>query len=195
MKKIIAILGILAIAILFGCTQAAQNGSGLMSDTNKIDSNNGGKGYTNLDNFAQLVRVGDKVSVNYTGKFTDGNVFDTSLAAGRTPLQFTVGAHSVITGFENAVVGMKVGDTKTVTLPPGQAYGEYDQNKVKYLLLDKNQFSDFNSLIVGSEVYSSNFKGIIMEKNDQNAVVSMDTNPPLAGKTLVFEITLVSINQ
>ncbi|VVB75343.1 FKBP-type peptidyl-prolyl cis-trans isomerase [uncultured archaeon] len=188
MKKIIAILGILAVAILLGCTQAPQNGSGLMGDTNKIDSNTSGNGYSNLDQFAQLVRVGNKVSVDYTGRFTDGNVFDSS--AGKTPLQFTVGAHNVIAGFENAVVGMRVGDSKTVTIPPEQAYGQYDENKV--LSFDANQFADFNQLVVGAYVTAWNTRGRIIEVTDKNAVI--DFNPALAGKTLVFEIKLISID-
>ncbi len=196
MKKLITILGILAVAILLGCTQTTPNGSGIMGDTNKadlnkIDSNTTGTGYSNLNQFTQLVRVGDKVSVNYTGKFTDGNVFDTSLTAGRTPLKFTVGQHQVIAGFENAVVGMKVGESKTVTLPPEQAYGPRDENKV--LAFDANQFADFNQLVAGSYVTAWNTRGKIIEVIDKNAVI--DFNPEMAGKTLVFEISLVSIDQ
>jgi len=192
MNKLIAILGILAVAILLGCTQTTQTGSGLMglsADANKIDSNTNGNGYSNLDQFAELVRVGDKVSVDYTGKFTDGNVFDSSI--GKTPLKFTVGAHNVIVGFENAVVGMKIGDTKIVTIPPEQAYGAHDENKV--LAFDANQFADFNQLMVGAYVTAWNTRGKIIEITDKNAVI--DFNPALAGKTLVFEIKLVSINQ
>ena len=79
--------------------------------------------YTNLDNIG-IIKEGDKVKVNYTGRLTDGNIFDSSV--GKKPLEFTVGAHQMISGFDKAVVGMKVGETKTVTLAPEEAYGEAD---------------------------------------------------------------------
>ena len=88
-------------------------------------------------------RNGDLVEVHYTGSFENGTVFDSSTERG--PLPFTVGAGEVIPGFENAVMGMQVGETKKVTIPPEQAYGTSGSH-------------------------------------------------PLAGKTLVFEITLVSLN-
>lgn len=70
----------------------------------------------------QAAKAGDTVQVHYTGKFGDGSVFDSS--AGRDPLEFTVGAGQVIPGFEQAVEGMAVGQTKTVTIPSAEAYGE-----------------------------------------------------------------------
>ncbi len=66
---------------------------------------------------------GDTVQVNYTGKLTDGTVFDTS--AGRAPLEFTLGSGDVVPGFEKAILGMKVGEKKTVTIPVNEAYGPY----------------------------------------------------------------------
>ncbi|MDR1412655.1 MAG: FKBP-type peptidyl-prolyl cis-trans isomerase [Actinomycetes bacterium] len=67
---------------------------------------------------------GDTVKVDYTGKLEDGTVFDSSETEGRTPLEFTVGAGEMIPGFDKGVVGMKVGEKKTLTLPPEEAYGE-----------------------------------------------------------------------
>ncbi|MEI8339758.1 MAG: FKBP-type peptidyl-prolyl cis-trans isomerase [bacterium] len=67
--------------------------------------------------------VGKAVKVNYTGTFADGKVFDTSKQAGREPLGFTVGAGQMIKGFDQGVVGMKVGGTRKMTLPPEYAYG------------------------------------------------------------------------
>jgi len=71
---------------------------------------------------SDVAQPGDMVSVEYTGKFEDGTVFDTS--EGRGPLQFQVGTGQMIQGFDEAVLGMKVGESKTVTLPPEKAYGE-----------------------------------------------------------------------
>ena len=195
MKKTLLISVIFAAMalLLFGCTQVAQNGSGLMGDTNKSDSNNGGTSYSNLDKFTQIARENDNVSVEYTLKKPDGNVIESNV--GKSLLSFTVGAHEVITGFEKAIIGMKIGDTKTVTLPPKEAYGEYDENKVIKVTVDKNQFDDFNNLLVGSDVTGNNIVWTVIEKTDNNAVLSVNTNPPLAGQTLVFEIKLISINQ
>ena len=180
----------LLIVVLFlflGCTgQPIQKGSGLMAlDVNKvIDSNS-----KNTLNNSQLVKSGDKISVDYTGRLQDGTVFDTSV--GRSTLDFTVGAGQMIKGFDSAVVGMKVGETKTVTLSPELAYGAVDPKKV--ITFDSNQFAEFSKLQVGMTVQSgSGFSGKIVEKNDKNAVI--DFNHELAGKTLIFDITLVSIN-
>lgn len=143
----------------------------------------------NLDQF-KVAKSGDEVKVNYTGRFLDGKVFDSSLLAGRTPLGFVIDDGGMIKGFNDAVKGMKVGETKTVTLAPEQAYGALDPAKI--VTIDKNQFADFDSLVKGMTVSAGNYSGIVISKNDQNAVI--DFNPEMAGKTLVFEITLLEIN-
>jgi FKBP-type peptidyl-prolyl cis-trans isomerase len=68
-------------------------------------------------------KSGDAVIVNYTGTLTDGTKFDSSLNPGRTPFQFTLGQNSVIQGWELGVVGMKVGETRKLTIPPELGYG------------------------------------------------------------------------
>ena len=69
----------------------------------------------------KTVKVGDKISVHYTGKLENGDIFDSSI--GKQPLSFTAGGGQMIQGFDEAVIGMKVGEKKTVTLPPEKAYG------------------------------------------------------------------------
>jgi len=106
------------------------------------------------------------------------------------PIEFVVGAGQMIKGFDNAVVGMEAGETKTVTLPPEEAYGLPDPKRV--ITFDKNSVPDFNDLVVGAKVYASNgMPGLIVQKNDSNVLV--DFNHELAGKTLIFEILIVSI--
>lgn len=70
----------------------------------------------------QVVKAGDIVSVNYTGMLADGTVFDSNI--GKAPLSFTLGAHQVIPGFENGILGMQIGEQKTLVIPPEKAYGE-----------------------------------------------------------------------
>src|SRR5262249_574053 len=77
------------------------------------------------------VKEGDTISVHYTGKLDDGTVFDSSV--GREPLQFTVGAHEVIPGFEEGALGMQVGDKREIIITPDHAYGPYVEELVKVL--------------------------------------------------------------
>jgi len=96
---IIAIIFVLAVAFLF-------------NSNNEVD---------NMADESHVVKQGDMVSVQYTGRFESGEVFDTSV--GKQPLTFSAGAGQMIAGFDKAVMGMAVGDKKTVTLPPEEAYG------------------------------------------------------------------------
>ncbi len=66
---------------------------------------------------------GDMVSVLYTGKLQDGTVFDASANHGNQPLPFVLGAGTVIPGWDQGIVGMKVGEKKTLTIPPALGYG------------------------------------------------------------------------
>jgi hypothetical protein len=123
---IMAIL-VIFITLLFGCIQSNNDyssGSGLMIlDVNKDSVDSNSKVYNDLNDFKK-VKAGDHVSVDYTGRLLDGTIFDTSI--GRSPLDFDVGAGQMIKGFDEGVVGMKVGETKIVTIPPEQAYGVYE---------------------------------------------------------------------
>lgn len=191
---IILVALLIAVLLLFGCTQNPSGNALLtldkdkntdLTDTNSIDSNS--NIYNNLDGFRK-VKAGDNISVDYTGRLTDGTIFDSSI--GETPLEFTVGAGQMIKGFDAGVVGMKLNESKTITLAPEQAYGEINPDKI--VTIDKNSFADFDAMKVGMVVASGNYSGKIIEKNDTNAII--DFNHKLAGKTLVFEITLVSFN-
>lgn len=84
-----------------------------------------------------MAKDGDMVKVHYTGTLEDGSVFDTS--DGREPLEFTLGEGSMIPGFEKAVYGLKIGQSKTVTIPAEEAYGLY--NKELVLVFDREQLT------------------------------------------------------
>ena len=134
---------------------------------------------------------GDVVKVHYTGTFDDGEKFDSSI--GRTPLKFTLGEHMVIPGFEEAIVGMEVGEKKKVHLEVDKAYGPTNPQLI--FKLPRNQFPEGTDPRVG-EVYELKkddlvFRGVIIEVDDEN--ITFDGNHPMAGKALNFEIELVEI--
>ncbi len=140
----------------------------------------------------QQVKTGDKVNVHYHGKLTDGTTFDSS--EGRAPLSFTAGAGQVIVGFDNAVIGMNIGDKKTVNIPVAEAYGDRDNTMVIELPL--TDFPPDQTPEVGMELQMSNNQGnlfnVVITEVRENTLV-LDANHPLAGMDLVFDIELVSI--
>ena len=140
------------------------------------------------------VKTGDKVNVHYHGKLEDGTTFDSS--EGRAPLSFTAGSGQVIAGFDNAVIGMNVGDKKTVHIPIAEAYGDRDDTMIIELPL--TDFPADQKPEVGMELQMSNnhgnlFNVVITEIRDTTLV--LDANHPLAGMPLVFDIELVSIGE
>ena len=141
---------------------------------------------------AKAAKTGDTVKVDYTGKLSDGTVFDTSV--GKTPLQFTLGTNQVIVGFEKAVTGMKVGESKTVTIPADDAYGQHRDDLL--FQVDKTRLPKDMNPEVGVQVRVTQSDGStaiypIVKVDD--TTVTLDTNSPLAGKDLTFEIKLLEI--
>lgn len=137
------------------------------------------------------VRSGDTIKVHYTGKLADGTVFDSS--AGREPLEFTVGERSVISGFENAVVGLGVGDKKSVSISPEDGYGEYTTDLVA--TIDRSQIPADVEPAPGLVLQGTTPEGpmrfmITVVDGDK---VTLDGNHPLAGKRLEFDIEVMEI--
>ena len=136
-------------------------------------------------------KEGDTVSLHYKGSFEDGTVFDSSDTHGA--LKFTIGKGMVIPGFEEAVVGMKLGETKTVTIPPEKAYGSHRDDLL--ITMDRKELPPDLNPAVGQRLEFSKDKHrlqfTVAEVND--AAVTFDANHPLAGKTLVFELLLLEI--
>ena len=135
---------------------------------------------------------GDTVSVHYKGTLEDGSVFDSS--EGNEPIEFTIGAHEVIDGFENAIVGMAAGEKKIENIPPDQAYGDREDQLVFHIPRSSMQGS--MDVVVGDFVRVTLPDGQAASMQvvglDEEAVM-LDANHPLAGKTLTFELELVSI--
>jgi FKBP-type peptidyl-prolyl cis-trans isomerase 2 len=140
-----------------------------------------------------VVQNGDIVEVNYTGSFTNGTIFDASSYHGG-PFNFTVGANQVIQGFDQAVIGMSVGQEKNVTIPVNEAYGPV--NRALFIQIPTNVLrGDLNAApVVGMGIKNSaGEQGVITAVNSTN--VTVDFNSPLAGKVLVFRITIVGIKK
>ena len=136
---------------------------------------------------------GDMVQVNYTGKLTDGTVFDSSV--GRAPLEFTLGNDEMIPGFEKAVLGMKVGEKKTVTIPADEAYGPHYDEMVIQVPRDRIRTEAEPTIgqVLGTTGPNGEEISFIITGISDNGTVTLDANHPLAGKDLTFDIELLKI--
>lgn len=140
----------------------------------------------------QQVQNGDKVKVHYHGKLRSGETFDSS--EGRDPLEFTVGGGQVIPGFDQGVMGMQVGDKRTVEIDVANAYGEKSGEMI--IEFPKNQFPPEMNPEVGMQLMMNNGQGqqfpvTVAEVKEESVV--LDANHPLAGQDLIFDIELVEI--
>ena len=181
MNKLTLFLFLIGIVLVSGCT----------------GSNTG-------ENMEKVVKEGDYVTVDYIGELEDGTLFDTSIEDAAiegeiynrnreyTPLGFTVGAGQMIAGFDSGVVGMAVGEEKTLTLSPEEAYGEYSEERIQTVSLEELESVGI-SPAVGDKL--STPQGIVTVTNVTDTEVKLDYNHDLAGKTLIFKVTLVSIGQ
>jgi peptidylprolyl isomerase len=138
-------------------------------------------------------KKGDTVRVHYTGKLTSGESFDSS--AGREPLEFEIGAGMMIKGFDDAVVGMAIGDKKTINIPPHEGYGERSEEMV--IDFPRSNFPEDMTPEVGMQLVMNNSAGqqfpvTIAEVSVES--VKLDANHFLAGKELVFDIEMVEID-
>lgn len=137
-------------------------------------------------------KSGDTVKIHYTGTLDDGTQFDSS--AGREPLEFELGGGQVIPGFDSAVDGMSVGESKSVRIEPDQAYGERHDQLVQEV--PRSALPDDLEPQVGMGLQSQSPDGQVMmltvtEVGDDN--ITVDANHPLAGQALNFDIELVEI--
>lgn len=135
---------------------------------------------------------GDTAKVHYVGKLEDGSVFDSS--KDRDPLEFQVGKGHVIPGFEEAVVGMNPGDTKTTKIPSDKAYGPCREEMIQQM--DRNKVPPEVQLEVGLQLRVTGpdgRPGVVTVTELTDSTVTLDGNHPLAGKELTFEIELIEI--
>jgi FKBP-type peptidyl-prolyl cis-trans isomerase 2 len=138
------------------------------------------------------IKNGDRVSVNYTGKLEDGSIFDTSLQEGREPLDVTLGQGMLIPGFENGLIGMATGESKVVEIEAHNAYGNYNEEFVQEIPLSNvPEGVQTGDVLQGQNQYGP-VQVTVKEIKGENVV--LDMNHPLAGKKLIFDLEVVSVN-
>ena len=137
-------------------------------------------------------KSGDTVEIHYTGTLDDGTQFDSS--KGRDPLEFEVGSGQVIPGFDKAVEGMAVGDSKSVRLEADEAYGERHEQLVQEV--ERSMLPDDVNPETGMALQSSSPDGRVTQfviTAVTEETITVDANHPLAGQALSFDIELVGI--
>jgi len=140
-----------------------------------------------------VVKKGDKIKVEYVGSLEDGTVFDSS-EKHDTPLEFVAGSGQLIQGFDDAVIGMKEGEEKEVEIPPEKAYGHHNPELIKEL--PRNCFPQNKEIKPGMAFSMKMQNGQQVPfriSNISKDKITVDLNPPLAGRTLKFKIKLLSI--
>lgn len=137
-------------------------------------------------------KSGDTVRINYSGKLTDGTMFDSS--EGREPLEFQLGSGQIISGLDREVEGMKVGDRQTVTIPAEEAYGPHDAAKVQQI--PRSALPPELEPQAGMQLQAQTPQGgqvaLVITAIDEQEI-TVDANHPLAGRDLVFDIEIVEI--
>ncbi|MBT0662849.1 peptidylprolyl isomerase [Geobacter pelophilus] len=149
----------------------------------------------------QKAKQGDKVKVHYTGRLDDGEVFDSSechdddCGCETGPLEFTIGEGNVIPGFEAAVVGMSLGESKEVKIPMDEAYGPYQDELVG--VVERSRLPEGMVPEIGGQLEVTGQDGEVFPvliKEVTETDVTLDANHPLAGRDLTFDIKLIEIN-
>ncbi len=136
-----------------------------------------------------VIQDGDIVEVHYVGTLDDGSQFDSSRDRG-TPFSFTVGTGQVISGFDDAVRGAKVGDVNTVRMEAADAYGEWTEDNIIEVPFNPEQ----GDVAVGDEVFLTNGQpATVLDVTEET--VTLDANHPLAGEALTFEIEILSVTR
>jgi peptidylprolyl isomerase len=141
------------------------------------------------------VKNGDTVRVHYVGSVTDGTEFDNSYKRAE-PLEFTVGSRQLIPGFENAVMGMEIGEKKNIAIPCVDAYGPRQEELIVVVPLAElppGMKPKIGQMLRVSQTDGQDFAVNIVALTEQD--VTLDANHPLAGKDLKFDIEVIEILQ
>ncbi len=138
-----------------------------------------------------MIEAGKSVKVHYKGTLDDGSVFDSS--EGRDPIEFQMGSESLIPGFEAAVAEMEIDETRSVTIPSAEAYGDVNEDMVGEI--PRSNLPDDIEPEVGMVLSMQSPDGEmpvrVVAVDEEN--LTLDANHPLAGQNLTFELTLIEV--
>ena len=138
------------------------------------------------------VKENNTVKVNYTGKLSDGQVFDSS--EGKEPIEFTLGQGRLIPGFEKGLIDMGLNEKKTITIPKEEAYGEVNKDliqEVKKSELPQEMAPEVGMGLVSKSPDGQEMNLLVIEVKEETIVI--DGNHPLAGKELIFDLEVLEI--
>lgn len=138
------------------------------------------------------VKENNTVKVNYTGKLSDGQVFDST--TGKEPVEFTLGQGQLIPGFEKGLIDMKLNEKKTITIPKNEAYGEIKEGlrqEVKRTELPQEITPEVGMGLVSKTPEGQEMNLHVVEVNEESIIV--DGNHPLAGQDLIFDLEVIEI--
>lgn len=138
-------------------------------------------------------KTGNTVKIHYTGKLDNGTIFDSSKQ--REPFQFTIGQGQVIPGFEESVLGMQTGETKSFNIPCDKAYGQKQDELI--IEIPKENIPNEVEYDVGTHLQIQQPNGqvvAVLVKSINENTVTIDANHPLAGENLTFEIELLEVS-
>ncbi len=139
------------------------------------------------------IKSGDKVKLHYNAKFEDGQLYQST--ENRDPEQFDLGEGQVIEGIRKNLIGMEVGEKKSFTVTPEEAFGEHDNNLIADV--DRGQFPDNMTPFIGQQLRMEREGGdevTVVVTGLTDNTVTIDANHPLAGKTLEFDVEIVEID-
>jgi FKBP-type peptidyl-prolyl cis-trans isomerase SlyD len=141
----------------------------------------------------EKIENGVVVSLAYT-LTVDGEVVDH--AETEEPLEYLHGAENIVPGLETALIGKRVGDKVNVTLTPDEAYGDYDEDEVEEV--DKADIDQADQLQAGMLIEAEDDEGYVsfgLVREITGDTIILDFNPPLAGKTLTYDVQVVNLRE
>ncbi len=139
-----------------------------------------------------MIEAGKTVKVHYKGTLDDGSVFDSS--EGRDPIEFEMGSGALIPGFEAAVAEMETDETRSVTIPAAEAYGDVNQDMVGEIPRSNlpDDIEPEVGMVLSMHAPDGEMPVRVVAVDEEN--LTLDANHPLAGQNLTFELTLIEVN-
>lgn len=147
-----------------------------------------------MELYVRQAEYGNTVIAHFTGTLENGEVFE-STKKGQS-MEFTIGSGDIIIGFQKGIVGMEVGEKKTIKVPPVEAYGPRYEELI--LNVKRDDLPEHISPVIGKEIQAwragGNLINLIITDIDRDTV-TLDANHPLAGRTLIFYVELIDIKE